>query len=385
MKALIVTENVIEDTGTGYRCIKNFYDIVNRFKYLGELSICAVRFNGSNSRLKIETDLAGVVDYGSVQFLKENKNLLFTLKENRTLLASMVQENDLIINYMPSYALYKLAKKYNKKFMTFLVGCLWDAYWNHGWQGKIIAPYIFFKARYVTRHSDYVLYVSNKFLQGRYPTRAKYTAGCSNVKIPVMNDETIEKRIAYLNQWNGDILNIATTGAVDVAYKGQQYVMYALRELKRIGRTNVHYYLIGGGDNSRLSSLAKRLDIEDMVHFMGIIPHDRVFELLDQIHIYFQPSLQEGLPRSMVEAMSRGLMCVGARTAAIPELIQPKYVISRKSYRDIFKVLTSVSKEELVEQAKVNFEEAKKYQDHIICARRDAFFDKIKQDMNSKK
>ena len=99
------------------------------------------------------------------------------------------------------------------------------------------------------------------------------------------------------------------------------------------------------------------------------------------MHVYIQPSLQEGLPRSMVEAMSRGLMCIGANTAAIPELIQEQYVIKRKSYEDIARILEGITKEELAKQATINFEEAKNYLDDNLNKRRNAFFENILRDM----
>ena len=68
MKVLIVTSQIIEDTGKSYRCISNFYDIIKRFRYLGELYIVSQKFNGHNSHNKIEKALDGLVKYGNVSF-----------------------------------------------------------------------------------------------------------------------------------------------------------------------------------------------------------------------------------------------------------------------------------------------------------------------------
>ena len=95
------------------------------------------------------------------------------------------------------------------------------------------------------------------------------------------------------------------------------------------------------------------------------------------MHIYVQPSLQEGLPRAMVEAMSRGLMCIGANTAAIPELIEPQFVTRRKSSDDIARLFCGVTKEQLIEQALRNFNEAREYEEEKVNARRNIFFDNI--------
>ena len=379
MNVLIVSNQVIEDTGKMYQCTTNLYDILKRFKYIGELRICTVKYNGTNSHTKIEKDLQGVVRYGNISFIK--KDYVFMSSANKKIVSDRMHDADLVISYGSSYDVYKLAKEQNKKFMSFVVSCAWDAYWNHGWLGKILAPYKFLRARYTIKNSDYVLYVSNKFLQNRYPTNAKYQCGCSNVKIDKLDDCILENRLDFLNKWNSKELKIATTGAVDVRYKGHEYVLRALYELKQKGKTNIHYYLLGGGSPTFLKGLVAKYNLEEQVHFMGIVPHDEVFSILDNMHIYIQPSLQEGLPRSMVEAMSRGLMCIGANTAAIPELIEPQFVTRRRSSDDIIKILETVTKEQLVEQATRNFNEAKSYEEEKLNARRRAFFDKIINDI----
>ena len=379
MKVLIVTSQVIEDTGSTYRCTTNLYDILQRFKYLGEISICTVKYNGHNSHTKIEKDLQGIVRYGDISFIK--KNYIFMSDANKKIIRERIHDVDLVISYGSSYDVYKLAKEQNKKFMSFVVSCAWDAYWNHGWQGKVLAPYKFLRAHYTIKHSDYVLYVSNKFLQNRYPTNAKYQCGCSNVKIDKLDGSILEKRIDFIDNWDGKELKIATTGAVDVRYKGHEYMLRALYDLKQKGKTNIHYYLLGGGSPAFLQGLVKKYGIESQVHFMGIVPHDEVFATLDNMHLYIQPSLQEGLPRAMVEAMSRGLMCVGANTAAIPELIEKQFVTRRKSSDDIVKILENVTKGQLKEQAKINFNEARNYEEERLNARRNGFFDKIINDI----
>ncbi len=380
MKILMITSQIIEDTGTTYRCISNFYDILSRFKYLGELKIFAVRYNGKNSHNTIDKDLKGVVNYGDVSFIK--KDYIFMSAANKKIIRERMHDIDLVISYGSSYDVYKLAREQNKKFMSFVVSCAWDAYWNHGILGKMLAPYKFLQASYTIKHSDYVLYVSNEFLQNRYPTDAKYQCGCSNVRIDKLDDSILEKRLDFIDKWDGKELRIATTGAVDVRYKGHEYMLRALYDLKQKGKTNIHYYLLGGGSPAFLQGLVKKYGIESQVHFMGIVPHDEVFATLDNMHLYIQPSLQEGLPRAMVEAMSRGLMCVGANTAAIPELIEKQFVTRRKSSDDIVKILENVTKGQLKEQAKRNFDEARNYEEEKLNIRRKDFFDKIINDIN---
>ena len=117
---------------------------------------------------------------------------------------------------------------------------------------------------------------------------------------------------------------------------------------------------------------------------MGRIHLNDVLETLDNIDIYLQPSLQEGLPRSVIEAMSRGCIAIGANTAGIPELLDCKYILRRKSVDDIVNLIFEIchmSKSEIIANSIRNFEEAKKYQKNVLDKRRENFFDRIKLDL----
>lgn len=379
MRVLIVTNQSIEERNDIYWCASNFYDILHRFMRLGDLSLCAVRYNVQKSHLLMDRELTDIVDTGHVTYI--NKTRLRLSKQDRSIVSECVNQADLVISYGASYDVFRITRSLGKKFMSFVVSCVWDGYWNHGWLGKLVAPYIFLLTRYTVSHSDYVLYVTNKFLQRRYPTQAKYQCGCSNVRITMLDENILNQRLDFIRKWDGHTMRIVTTAAVDVKYKGQQFVLKAMHQLKRQGRTDIHYYLIGGGSHDYLEHLAKEYGLESQLHFLGKIPHDEVSSVLDTMHVYIQPSLQEGLPRSMVEAMSRGLLCIGANTAAIPELIEPLFVTRRKSVTDIARILASVTKEQLITQAHRNFREAYHYEDSVLNKLRNDFFDKVKNDI----
>ena len=379
MRVLIVTNQSIEERDNSYWCASNVYDILRRFTRLGELSLCAVRYNAQKSHLLMDRELTGIVDTGRVTYI--NKIRLQMSRQDRSIVSQCVSKADLVISYGASYDVFRIARSQGKKFMSFVVSCVWDGYWNHGWLGKLVAPYMFHLTRYTVNHSDYALYVTNEFLQRRSPTHAKYQCGCSNVRITTLDEKTLEQRLDFISKWDGHTMNIVTTAAVDVKYKGQQFVLKAMHQLKQQGRTDIHYYLIGGGSRDYLEHLAKEYGLESQLHFLGKIPHDEVFSVLDTMHVYVQPSLQEGLPRSMVEAMSRGLLCIGANTAAIPELIEPQFVTRRRSHTDIVRLLASVTTEQLITQAHRNFKEAYHYEDSVLNKLRNDFFDKVKNDI----
>lgn len=193
-------------------------------------------------------------------------------------------------------------------------------------------------------------------------------------------DETVlRERINKIKHINPEKkLIVGTIAAVDVKYKGQDSVIKALGKLKEKGITNFEYQLVGGGNRSPLITTAEKYNVMDQVKFLGAMPHSEVLNWLDSIDIYVQPSKTEGLPRALIEAMSRGLLVMGSNVGGIPELIDSKYLFNKtKNEEQIIKLLLNISKTEYFEQAKRNFEQAKQYDNAIIGKRRTEFLKKF--------
>ena len=295
-------------------------------------------------------------------------------------IAPAISEADLVIARLHSIIGMRAldyAHKHGKKCFAELMGDAWDGLWNHGVIGKLIAPYVFLMTKKVTWNADYALYVTNEFLQKRYPCKNPSVAA-SNVQLVEVSDDVLNKRIEWIKKCDTKSLRLMTTAAVDVRYKGQEFVIKAIPFLNKAG-IRVQYLLVGGGEQTYLKEIAKSCGVEDQVVFVGRLPLPKVFELLDTVDIYIQPSLQEGLPRSVIEAMSRGCPAIGARTAGIPELLSPECVVKRKSSADIAETIIRIAhQEKMKELATRNFEEAKEYRNDVLNKRREAYFSRIK-------
>ena len=80
----------------------------------------------------------------------------------------------------------------------------------------------------IVKKADYVIYVTDVFLQRRYLTNGKYTS-ISNVFITHPEDEVIAQRRKKIESLKSSSFVIGTAAAVDVQYKDQEYVIRALK------------------------------------------------------------------------------------------------------------------------------------------------------------
>ena len=295
-------------------------------------------------------------------------------------LSEKISKSDYVIARVPS-ELGSLAisecKKQKKPYLVEVVGCPWDSLWNHSIIGKILALRAYLLQRSATKSSPFVLYVTEHFLQKRYPCHGE-SIGCSDVSLPEMNDESVLKnRLMKLEGFNKNKkIILGTAASVSAKYKGQQYVIKAIAKLKEEG-FHFEYQLVGSGDNSYLKSVAHKCGVSDQVKFLGSMPHEKIFDWLDSIDIYIQPSKQEGLPRALIEAMSRGCPAYGSTAGGIPELLNKECIFNKGAVKEIVEKLKNINKELLLKQAKENFNKSKEYGKVILDKKRIAFYKKF--------
>ncbi len=322
------------------------------------------------------------LEFVEIPNLNSITGFLFKRNKNKIIIKENVEKADLIFARMPSLIsdiAIDYARKSNKLYMVEVGGCSWDAYWNHSLLGKLIAPYVYINQKKGIRNASFASYVTEEWLQKRYPTKGEKISA-SNVYLPKVEELVLEKRMEKIkNGISKNKIVIGTTAAVNVKYKGQEYIIEAISRLNRKG-FNFEYELVGAGDNSYLKKIACKFGINDKIKFKGLLLKAEVIEWLDSIDIYAQPSKQEGLPRALVEALSRGCPAIGSTTAGIPELLQSELVFRNGNVAEICQKLSVLvnKKENLIEIAKHNFQEAKKYEIETLNRKRNLIYETYK-------
>jgi len=140
---------------------------------------------------------------------------------------------------------------------------------------------------------------------------------------------------------------------------------------------NCQLNVLGSGSNKWLISLADKLNIKEKIHFDGILSGgEAVSEWLDDKDIYIQPSLTEGLPRALIEAMSRGLPAVGSSVGGIPELLSQDYLHKPGSLEELLDIVNLFIKDQelMKKESQVNFRKSQEYTKDVLMKRRDDFW-----------
>lgn len=314
--------------------------------------------------------------------LNTARNYITNITPVKNVLTEEISEADLIFIRGGTIALLaaEIARKIKKPYLLECGGCAWDAYWHHSLIGKLVAPYMEYRERIDVRDASYVIYVTEKWLQKRYPTNAKYTTFASNVILTDLDEQALLNRLKKIEEKKpGETFVLGTTAAVNNKAKGQHYVLEAIKNLRKTHA--VRYEMVGGGDTTYLESVAKRLGVEDIIQFKGQLNHNEVLQWLDSIDIYIQPSRQEGLPRALIESMSRACPAVGSDIAGIPELIQDDVLFKAGDIRQLIDVLEKMFKTDLSVYARENFSKASMYELKKLSARRTEIYQLYRKDV----
>jgi glycosyltransferase involved in cell wall biosynthesis len=383
MKAAFCYDHVFVRAGGGEIYSSGAFSASSWQRYLAVFDelvvISRCRRLGEHERLDgLNRASAPGVSFVFVPSLAGVTDLLTRRAEVRAALRSAVAGVDGVVVRLPSAIgsrAVEVARELDKPIAAEVVGCPWDALWNYGsWLGKVYAPVAAWRTRRAVRRARHVLYVTGAFLQRRYPALGK-TTFASNVEIPTPAPEVLDRRLERIAA-QGPSRVLGLIGSIGHRYKGVHTAIEALARLSA-ELPQLELRVLGGGDPGPLMALADRLGVAARVRFCGRLPGGRpVLDWLDQVDIYLQPSFQEGLPRALIEAMSRGCPAIGSTAGGIPELLEPAWRHRPGDAPALARLIRRLALDEdaRAAAARRNFQCARNYGASELQSRRQAFW-----------
>lgn len=176
----------------------------------------------------------------------------------------------------------------------------------------------------LSRDAAAVLYVTKRVLQAKYPTRGRaYSA--SDVSL---DDSDFDASPSHRPR-RGEPFTVVTVASLDQPYKGTAVLLEAVARLRRQEAAQ-RLQIVGAGRLlPALQQQAQALGIGSVVDFLGQLDRDGVRRILKSADLFVLPSLTEGLPRALLEAMAQGLAAVATDVGGIPELLPPDCLVPR--------------------------------------------------------
>jgi glycosyltransferase involved in cell wall biosynthesis len=228
------------------------------------------------------------------------------------------------------------------------------------------------------RKASAVAYVTTATLQNRYrPNEAAFETSYSSIELP---EGSFAETSRSFGPQLGNI-RLVTVGSLEQMYKGFDVLIDALATCLGIGLC-LELVLIGDGRyRPELERRVQNWGIERQVTFVGQIPGgSAVREYLDRAHLFVLPSHTEGMPRAMIEAMARGLPCIGSAVGGIPELLSSEDLVPRGNAASLaLKILEVVSQpDRMTLMSTANLAKARNYEDSVLAPKRQRFLEHLR-------
>lgn len=250
-----------------------------------------------------------------------------------------------------------IPKLFRKRVVVTVHGLDWQ---REKWKSGFGAKYIHLGEKMAVKHADEIIVLSKGVQRYFMDTYGRETVFIPNgVNRPeIKHADIINKRFGLSKD-----SYILYLGRV-VPEKGEHYLIDAFKQID----TDKKLVIAGGSSDTDeyMDRLKKMAQGDERIVFTGFVQGQMLEELYSNAYIYVLPSDLEGMPLSLLEAMSYGNCCLVSDIKECTEVIEDKAEVFRKSDIDDLRIRLQelCDREDLVQKYK---EDAAEY----ICGRYD--------------
>jgi glycosyltransferase involved in cell wall biosynthesis len=231
--------------------------------------------------------------------------------------------------------------------------------------------------RRICRGAAAILYVS-RVLESKYaPAPGAVRTVVSDVRMPegllraARHFASPPKRLVLVH-----------VGNMEQVYKGHDTMIRAVALCKQRGIDLELHFLGDGRLRGSFESLARELGVQDEVAFEGSVAWGpELFAHLDRSHLFLLPSLTEGVPKALIEAMARGLPVIASRVGGIPDLVDDDMLITPGDPELLADRVTALASDpdQLNDMARRCRENATRFTDERLSPLRHSFYTAVRE------
>lgn len=336
----------------------------------------------NNNRIPLESNPQ--IELAPVPFFQGPKEYLRVYNKVGRAAEEAIKGCDAAVLRIPSTVALRVGKYVKLSGMPYACEVVFDA--QDGWQGskgisRLAWRIIDKQMRDLCATADGVSCVTEKYLQQHYFSNKPdaFTSNYSSLALP----ESFYSGPRTFPEKDTFVIAHTANQVQSHGRKGHEEIISALEELKKKG-INVKVRFAGQdyfGGVGELQLLAAKLGVEDRVEFVGFLSRAELDKFLDSADIYVMPTRAEGLPRVIIEAMSKGLPCVTTPVSGNPELVDSHFLVP---YEDVHTLANRIEElcvnKNVYEQTSLsNFERSKKYEASLLQEKRDDFYSKLRE------
>lgn len=336
--AIFFPVRVCDNDGEYTEESNQFYQFLPLKEYFEEIDLVVMLKRDVNSRLPNVVDLSGFNIYtlpfcrnGYELHIKKLPNMIFSLTK---LFLKYRHRWDAILifkSFLPNHISYLLAKIFGKPIVFYINGCheifRWDLSYKvqrfpKKFAGWFLSKYYELVSKLMIKHAVTIVDSKEVFDLFKNGKKHLYRTFSTTVKSgDIIQEKEIQRDLT-------DVLTLLTVCRVH-PQKGLEYLIEAVGKVKKSG-INVELNVVGplmgvafGNYEGLLREKVSYLGLSDHVKFIGTVgDRGKLKEFYKNADVFVLPSLSEGSPKVIPEAMACGLPVISTDISSIPDLIQ---------------------------------------------------------------
>ena len=218
-------------------------------------------------------------------------------------------------------AMLWLPKLFKKRCIATIHGLDWQrAKW-----GGFATKYIKFGEKVAVKYADEIIVLSKGVQDYFLKTYGRNTVFIPNgVNKPIVTEANLVKR-----KWGLEKDSYLLFLGRLVPEKGVQYLIEAFQKVQ----TDKKLVIAGGSSDTEefMKQLKKMSQNDNRIIFTGFVQGEMLDELYSNAYLYILPSDLEGMPLSLLEAMSYGNCCLTSDIAECTEVVEDRAIVFKKS------------------------------------------------------
>lgn len=287
-----------------------------------------------------------------------------------------------------SFSLFKEIKDKGIPCAIEVVAHSWDLF-APGTMKTKLRPYLRllwdYNQKKICREATGVSYVTSDYIQKRYPTMIKNNED----KRFQTNYTSADLDEAFFGQprkkewFQKEKLNFVHVSGINNNAKGHNELINVMFDLKKMGYSHTLTFIGGGTLLNEFRDKSIDLGLSKEIIFLGHIGKSKdIADVLSKSDVFILPTLTEGLPRAVLEAMANGLPCIATNVGGIPELISSEFLVNSRNEDDLKRKIIEVNQNSslLEKESYKNFEKIQvSYKPSEIQKKREKFYSKLKK------
>lgn len=305
-------------------------------------------------------------------------------------LRNAVEECDAAILRLPSTVAMRLSRKVIKERIPYAVEVVFDAHDGAKTSSSIIEKILWaiidYRMRHICSKADGVSCVTEKYLQRRYFS-SKVGHFESHYSTLALDSSFFSAPRKYPDNKTMTIAHVDMQIGLH-GRKGADIIIQAASTLLHKMGIGVNIMFAGEDlDNSadKIKEYAKTYGIEGHVSCPGFLSRAKLSQFLDDSDLFVLPTKAEGLPRVIIEAIAKGLPTITTPASGNSELIPKEYLVEFNDVNSLASTIAQLvtDRNAYEEASKTNYEHSLQYEGSILQARRDQFYNQLKQQINN--